>query len=1001
MVKLASFLVPLVASFLTGLVVDRLLPTFGTSVAIIIVRWVVVVAASWAVLVVVDHQMRKVLPLAALLSMTMAFPDKAPSRFKVARRSAGVRNLDERVRRARQNGIEGTPVEAAEEILVLVSALTEHDSRTRGHSERTHLFTSMLARELGLSRDDRDRLTWAALVHDIGKIEVSPETLNKPDTPTEEEWEELRSHPAHGARICQPLADWLGEWYDAIGDHHERWDGTGYPHGKAGTEISYAGRIVAVADAFEVITATRPYKKASTPEEARQELVASSGTHFDPAIVRAFLNISIGDIRTVTGPFSWLLQVPLLDGLGQALGRLPSMLQMATGSVAVVTAAAVTGLAPGLTVGADAQTLPVEPAAVSDVEPEPPVGTPTFLPPPSAFAGRPPEAQPAAAPPRDPAPEPTSIQAPPVTGVVIPAGSAASPVAPSPAATAPTTPAAQADSPTSAPAPQPTVPPTPNPTPVSQPPPVSSPEPPQPTGPPETPTPTAPPPPPTPPVTPEPTTPAQPPSPQPTAQPPPPPTTPPTAPPTPQRPVAEDGSLRIQEDTVGMVDLLVLASDPDDDLDVGSVAISQPPLRGTLTPLQNGQTTYQPRPDVSGADSFGYRVCDTAGLCDTGRVDVQITPVNDGPVAVADVATTNAGVLAVVDVLANDVDVDHDRAELGILIVTPPQIGTATSAADGTITYDSPIAFDGVSVITYQVCDPEGLCDRADLTLIVTSDAEAPVAADDAATAVSGVPTVIPVLANDGDANGNIDATTLAAGAAGTGTTVVTAGGIEYTSTPGFVGTDTFTYDICDTTGLCDSALVTVTVDALPTGQAPVAVDDDGGVLVSPPSFFLFDVLGNDSDPDGNLDPATVRILDGPRQGFAEVTPDGDIGFVSPLFGRYGTYRITYEVCDTTSLCDTAELRFRLRPWVDDDDDDRRAGFDEATEADDVHTQAMERLVEEIIGEVDVPSVIRTPEPAAPAPRPQAPTSPGRPDTGADTVPVWQRAGSSPSPGSG
>src|SRR4029079_16006149 len=125
-------------------------------------------------------------------------------------------------------------------------------------------------RELGLDARALDLLNWAALLHDVGKLEVPHRILAKPGKPTEEEWEILRTHPRSGAELAAPLREWLGPWSAAIEQHHERWDGTGYARRLAADEISLAGRIVAVADVFDVITSTRSYKRHSSIVDARK-----------------------------------------------------------------------------------------------------------------------------------------------------------------------------------------------------------------------------------------------------------------------------------------------------------------------------------------------------------------------------------------------------------------------------------------------------------------------------------------------------------------------------------------------------------------------------------------------------------------------------------------------------------------------------------------------------------------------------------------------------------
>src|SRR5205085_7550418 len=140
----------------------------------------------------------------------------------------------------------------------------------------------------------RDRLRWAALLHDIGKLEVPASILNKPDRPDEAEWVQLRRHPETAARLLAPLHEWLGEWKLAAEHHHEHNDGSGYPRGLRGEGISLGGRIVCVSDCFETMTAARPYKTAMSAGAARGELVRFAGTQFDPMVCRSFLNISLG-----------------------------------------------------------------------------------------------------------------------------------------------------------------------------------------------------------------------------------------------------------------------------------------------------------------------------------------------------------------------------------------------------------------------------------------------------------------------------------------------------------------------------------------------------------------------------------------------------------------------------------------------------------------------------------------------------------------------------------
>jgi hypothetical protein len=271
-------------------------------------------------IIAMERAGRRLLPLAALLNLSLLFPDRAPKRFAVARRVGKPRDLQRQLQEAHARGNTGGEVAHMQTVLELVAALSVHDRQTRGHSERVRVFADLIADEMKLAPADRARLRWASLLHDIGKLEVPAAILSKPAKLNATEMDTIRRHPDEGARLIgPPLNAWLGEWAGAVPHHHERFDGRGYPRGLAGNEISLAGRIVAVADSYEVMTAVRPYRKPIGVSAARQELVKCSGAQFDPVVVRAFLNISMGRLWRVVGLGSWIAQLPLIgwiDRLG-------------------------------------------------------------------------------------------------------------------------------------------------------------------------------------------------------------------------------------------------------------------------------------------------------------------------------------------------------------------------------------------------------------------------------------------------------------------------------------------------------------------------------------------------------------------------------------------------------------------------------------------------------------------------------------------------------------
>ena len=171
----------------------------------------------------------------------------------------------------------------------LTRAIETRDPYTRGHSARVSALAEALARRLGCDHGRVAAVRLGAPLHDIGKVAVSDEVLLKPGRLSPRELAEIRLHPTVGARLVQPLRA-LTPALPCILYHHERWDGCGYPSGRARDQIPLEARILAVADSFDAMTTTRPYRVAMSPESALEEVDRCAGSQFDPAVARAFLD---------------------------------------------------------------------------------------------------------------------------------------------------------------------------------------------------------------------------------------------------------------------------------------------------------------------------------------------------------------------------------------------------------------------------------------------------------------------------------------------------------------------------------------------------------------------------------------------------------------------------------------------------------------------------------------------------------------------------------------
>lgn len=173
-------------------------------------------------------------------------------------------------------------------ISAFVSTMEAKDTYTQGHSERVGKYAQMIARQLKFSEKQVTKLSEAAVLHDVGKIGIDDSILTKPGPLVPEEWEQMRQHPLIGVRIVEQVG-LSPDVVEMIRDHHERFDGRGYPNGIAGEEIPLGARVLGVADAFDAMTSDRPYRSGMPAEEAIRILREESGKQFDGQIVEALI----------------------------------------------------------------------------------------------------------------------------------------------------------------------------------------------------------------------------------------------------------------------------------------------------------------------------------------------------------------------------------------------------------------------------------------------------------------------------------------------------------------------------------------------------------------------------------------------------------------------------------------------------------------------------------------------------------------------------------------
>ena len=168
------------------------------------------------------------------------------------------------------------------------AAMNVCDPGLGGHAARVGAHAELIARRLGWDDDRVCDLRLGAALHDVGKVSIRPEVLQKPGALDDDELAHIRAHPVEGAWLISGVRS-LTPAFPYVLFHHERWDGTGYPTRRSGPEIPLEGRILAVADAFDAMTSTRPYRAALSIDDALDEVARCAGSQFDPQIAETFL----------------------------------------------------------------------------------------------------------------------------------------------------------------------------------------------------------------------------------------------------------------------------------------------------------------------------------------------------------------------------------------------------------------------------------------------------------------------------------------------------------------------------------------------------------------------------------------------------------------------------------------------------------------------------------------------------------------------------------------
>ena len=362
-------------------------------------------------------------------------------------------------------------------------------------------------------------------------------------------------------------------------------------------------------------------------------------------------------------------------------------------------------------------------------------------------------------------------------------------------------------------------------------------------------------------------------------------------------PVAiDDLNNTINEDQSITINIAANDTDPEDALDLTSIAIVTPPTNGMVTINNNGSVLYTPNQDFNGSDSFGYTIADIGGIVSNeAQVTIIINDINDPPVATNDTGITDEDQAVNIDLIANDNDVDGTLVLSTLAIVSNTTNGLLVNNGDGSVTYTPNPDFNGSDSFSYTIEDDDlALSNTAVVNITINDINDAPIANDDATNTDEDTQAVIDLVANDTDVDGTVvPSSIMVVTAPANGTATANANGtITYDPDQNFNGLDTFTYTVEDDDGSV-SNIATVTISVNDINDALVANDDD--VITDEDQAVIIDILANDEDPDGTIVPSTVTIVTSPVNGTAVINTDGTVAF-TPVPDYHGPDLFTYNV---------------------------------------------------------------------------------------------------------